>query len=291
MNEDVAGAEDAMVTAWKIEENGKLSESDRISAEGAYACYICVNDDFALVANYGGGSVLSIPLEGPGTFDGPSQLIRHEGSGPDSTRQEGPHAHSIVLSPDKTLALSADLGIDKVMVYKVENRGMLMPADPPFIQMAPGAGPRHIAFHPDLNTMYVINELNNSVGVFSFEGSQFREAQTISTLPDDFDGTSYCADIHVHPSGNFLYGSNRGHDSIVVFAVDANGRLSPVQHFSTDVNWPRNFHITENGRYILIANERDDSIVVGEIDQETGMITDTGNRINVPAPVCIIPVE
>ena len=291
VNEEVKGQQDAAVTAWKIEEDGSLTESDRISSEGAYACYISVTESFALVANYGGGSVLSIPIDSPGSFGGPTQLITHEGNGPDSTRQEGPHAHSIVVSPDKKFALAADLGADKVMVYEISDDGMLMAADQGFIQMAPGSGPRHIAFHPGRNNMYVINELNNTVSVFEYTGDQFEDKQHISTLPEGYSGVSYCADIHVHPSGRFLYGSNRGHDSIVVYAIAEDGTLSVVQHFSNDVNWPRNFHITDNGKYILIANERGDSIVIGEIDKESGMITDTGRRINVPAPVCVLQIK
>jgi 6-phosphogluconolactonase len=291
VNEDVESEPNAMITAWEIAPDGSLSETDRISSEGAYACYITTHENFALVANYGGGSVLSIPIDSAGTFGGPSQLIQHEGHGPDSSRQEGPHAHSIVLSPDKSIALSADLGIDKVMIYDVQERGMLMPADPPYIQMDPGAGPRHIAFHPTSGHMYVINELNNTVSVFDYEGNRFIKKQTIGTVPENSGGVSYCADIHVHPSGKFLYGSNRGHDSIVVFAIAKDGTLSVLQHFDNDVNWPRNFHITANGKYILIANERGNSIVVGEINQETGKITDTGKRIPVPAPVCILAIE
>jgi 6-phosphogluconolactonase len=244
-----------------------------------------------LVANYGGGSVCVLPILDDGQLDGATALVQHEGSSVNPRRQRGPHAHSVNVSPDDRFAFVADLGLDKVMIYRFDvTAGTLAPADPPWASVSPGAGPRHFAFHPGGKFAYVINELQSTVTAFAYdpERGSLDDLQTVSTLPSDFKDNNSTAEVLVHPSGNFLYGSNRGHNSIAVFAIDARtGWLSPVEKESTRGSTPRNFGIDPTGRYLLAANQASDAIVVFRIDKATGALTATGQEIEVPSPVCV----
>ncbi len=254
---------------------------------GGAPCYVSVTPDggHVLVANYLGGNVAIYPAASDGRLREASDFEQHEGSSVNERRQEAPHAHCILTDPAGKYALAVDLGIDQVVVYRLEG-GELVPAG--HASLKPGAGPRHLAFHPRGDRAYVINELDSTVTAFGYNDGTLQPRQTIGTLPQDFEGESYCADIHVSSDGRFVYGSNRGHDSIVVFAVDADtGRLEVVQHVSTGGSWPRNFAIDPTGRFLLVANQRSDDIFVFNIDGGTGRLTATGQSLSIPSPVCI----
>jgi 6-phosphogluconolactonase len=223
-------------------------------------------------------------------------FVQHKGSSVNKERQEGPHGHSINLEPANRFAFVADLGLDKVFVYKYDpDKGTLSPNDPPFASLAPGSGPRHFAFHPNGHFAYVINELKSTVTAFSYDADKgvLKELQTISTLPKDFTGENTTAEVVVHPSGKFVYGSNRGHNSIAAFAVDPDtGKLTVAGHHNKDIKIPRNFVIDPAGTNLLVANQDSDSIVVFRINEQTGALTPTGNKVEVGKPVCLrmIPI-
>ena len=243
-----------------------------------------------LAANYGGGSVIAYAVEADGSLGARTGFVQHEGSGGDPSRQSAPHAHSILASPDGRFALAVDLGIDKVMVYRLGADGSLIPNEPAFGAVASAAGPRHLTFSPDGRFVYVVNELNSTVTQFRYDaaGGVLEALEAVSTLAPDHEGTSYCADIHVHPTGRFVYASNRGHDSIAVFRVDAaTGGLTWLDAVSTGGNWPRNFALSPDGRFLLAANQRSASIVAFRLDEETGMPVETGSRLEVDQPACV----
>jgi 6-phosphogluconolactonase len=244
-----------------------------------------------LVANYGGGSVAVLPITADGKLAEATSFVQHKGSSADQARQSAPHGHSINLDAAGRFAFAADLGLDQVLVYQFDpSKGELKPHDPPFASVKPGSGPRHFAFHPSGQFAYVINELANTVTAFRYDPQQgvLKEVQTISTLPEDFKGKSYTAEVVVHPRGKFLYGSNRGHDSIAIFAIDAaSGRLTPQGHEPTQGKTPRNFNIDPSGAFLLAANQNSGTIVVFRIDPATGKLKPTSQSVEVPAPVCI----
>ena len=262
------------------------------ATQGADPCYLSVDSRkrTLLVANYTGGNVSVFPLRSDGTLGMVAEVKQHEGSGP-KEQQKGPHAHCVIFDRSERYALAADLGIDKVMIYRVDRiTGKLTPAKQPFSELKPGAGPRHLSFHPTGKFLYVISELDSTMSTFKYnerEGT-LTMIETVSTLPSDFSGTSYCADVHVSPSGEFLYGSNRGHNSIVVFEIDPRtGKLKVVQHISTAGDWPRNFTIDPSGAFLLVANQRSDNVVTFSIDPGTGQLKPTGHNESIPSPVCL----
>ena len=286
--------EGGAVSAFAIDPaSGALSLLNQQSSKGGGPCHLSVDATgrYALVANYGGGSVAILPIGEDGRLGPATDFVQHEGSSVHPRRQKGPHTHSITLDPANRRAFAADLGLDKILGYEVDlENGQLTAGDPPWTEVAKGAGPRHFTFHPDGEFAYLINELTNSIVAYTYnEGNgALDEIQTISTLPDDFAGTSYCADVHVSPDGRFLYGSNRGHDSIAVFGIDPQtGRLTPIEHVSTGGETPRNFGIDPTGLYLLVANQK--SAVFG-IDPQTGRLVETGHRVKVPMPVCVMMV-
>jgi 6-phosphogluconolactonase len=217
--------------------------------------------------------------------------VQHSGKSINPQRQEGPHGHAIEASPDNRFVLAADLGLDQILVHRFETaKGTLAPNDPPFAKLAPGAGPRHLAFSRDGRFVYAINELASTMTVFSYDAERgaLAELQTLPTLPKGFEGENYTAEVAVHPSGKFLYGSNRGHDSIAVFAIEpAKGTLAPVEHVPTQGKWPRNFAIDPTGAYLVAANQRSDNLVFFRIDPESGKLTPTGQVIAAPSPACV----
>ena len=287
------GSETAQVTAFAIDETtGLLMRLNTRSAGGSYPCHVRVDPtgQCVLAANYGDGKVIAYPILADGQLGERSALIQHTGSGADSQRQEGPHAHSVNIDPTGRYVLACDLGIDKVMIYRLQpERGQLGPNPTAFALLDPGSGPRHMAFHPIAKFCYVISELSNTVTVFSYhtKWGGLTTEQVISTLPAGYSETSYCADIHVHPNGRFLYGSNRGHDSIAIFAIGEDGRLTLIGHESVRGKWPRNFAIDVSGQNLYVANQESDNIVAFKIDAATGALTATGQEINVPRPVCV----
>ena len=246
-----------------------------------------------LVANYGGGSIEVLPVDKDGRLKPATAFVQHTGSSVDPQRQKEPHAHYIGVDPANRFAYVADLGLDKILIYRFDAaKGTLTPNDPPFASVKPGSGPRHLAMDPKGRFVYLINEMSCTVTVFSRDAEHggLKELQTISTLPDGQSVLpSYStAEVLVHPSGKFLYGSNRGHDSIVVFAIDeSSGRLTHVQHQSTLGNIPRGFGIDPSGAYLVAGNQKSDSVVVFRIDRQNGRLTPTGSPVKVGAPVSV----
>ncbi len=282
------------VCAFAVDQStGALTYLNKQSSNGVGPCHVSVEQTgrFVLVANYQSGSVAMLPIQNDGSLAQASDFHQHQGSSVNPQRQEGPHAHSINVDPNNRFALVPDLGMDKVMVYHLDlENGKLVPNDVPWATLAPGSGPRHLDFHPNQRWVYVINELASTLSVFDYNANQgtLREIQTISTLPSDFTGQSTCADVHVHPSGRFVYGSNRGHDSIAIFAIDgATGRMTPIGHESTQGRIPRNFTLNAEGTFLWAANQATDNIVHYRIDQATGKLTPTGQVTASPTPVCL----
>lgn len=266
--------------------DGTLQALNSRPTHGGAPCYVSVTPDgrHVLVANYMGGNVASYPIEADGRLGGAADIEQHEGSSI-HPRQEAPHAHFIAPDPEGRHALAVDLGIDGVVIYRVDD-GDLVPAGQ--APLAPGAGPRHLAFHPRGDLAFVINELDSTVTAFSYADGVLDPHQSVTTLPEAFSGENFCADIHVSADGRFVYGSNRGHDSIVVYAVDPqSGGLTPIQHVSTGGSWPRNFAIDPTGRFLVAANQRSGNIVVFAVDQRTGVLAPAGHELVIPSPVCI----
>ncbi len=291
---DFHGGKTGAVAAFAVDaRTGALAPLNQESSGGAGPCHLVVDraGRHVLVANYGDGSAAVLPIGPDGRLGPPSSVVHHRGSGPNPGRQEGPHAHSINLDAANRFAVVADLGLDKVMVYRFDaERGTLTPNDPPAAAVAPGAGPRHFAFHPNGRAAYVINELNSTVTAFRYDAARgvLTPVQTVSTLPPGFRGENFPAEVQVHPSGRFLYGSNRGRNSIAVFAIDpASGRLTPAGDQASGIKNPRNFAIDPTGKYLLVANQDSDSVVTFGIDSATGKLRPTGHAMKVPMPVCI----
>jgi 6-phosphogluconolactonase len=257
---------------------------------GAHPCYVGFDNSerYALVANYSGGNVSVFPIGTDGALAPASTVVPHEGV---PTHHDAPHPHSIVATPDSRYLLAPDCGLDRIFIYRLDTeRGTLIANDPPWVMLAPGAGPRHLAFHPSGNSLFCINERNSTLTALAYEpeGAVLRELQTVSTLPDEFTDKNSCADIHIHPSGRFLYGSNRGHNSIAIFAVDAaTMQLRSLGHVATAGRTPRNFAIDAAGTFLLVANQDTDTVVTFRIDQDTGALAATGQITSVPSPVCV----
>ncbi|MCX5685279.1 MAG: lactonase family protein [Planctomycetota bacterium] len=288
-----AGGNDATVSAFAVApETGKLTFLNKQPARGSGPCYVSVDKTgkAALAANYNSGSICAMPIGADGQLAEATAAIQHAGSGPNAARQKGPHAHCIDVDPTNHFVLSCDLGLDKVLVYRFDAaKATLVPNDPPSASVAPGSGPRHIAFHPNGKFVYVISELANTVTAFAYDGQRGTMSQlgSVSTLPAEFDGRSSTAEIEVHPSGKFLYGSNRGHDSIAIFAVAADGKLKPLGQQPTQGKNPRCFGIDPSGTWLLAANQDSGNVVVFRIDAATGLLKASGATAAVSAPVCV----
>jgi 6-phosphogluconolactonase len=281
------------VTAFTIGKGGALTKINEQSSGGGGPAHISLNKagTHAFIANYGGGSVTVLPIAKDGSLQPQTGFVQHEGSGTDPKRQNRPHAHSINVDPSQRFAIAADLGLDKLFVYKFDKmKGTLTPNDPPFATVAPGSGARHFAFAPNGKIGYAINELKSTITAFNWDAAKgtLTEIQTLSTLPEGFTGESFTADVQVHPSGKFVYGSNRGHNSISVFAVDPKtGKLTLTSTQSTGGSWPRHFGIDPSGAFLLAANQRSDSIVVFRINASTGALGETGKTAQVGQPAFV----
>jgi 6-phosphogluconolactonase len=282
------------VSAFSIDRDaGKLTFLNEVASRGADPCYITVDKTgkYVLVANYTGGSIAAFPILADGKLGEATAFVQHAGHGTNPQRQEGPHAHSIDVSPDNRFAFVDDLGIDELLVYRFDSgKGKLAANHPAFTRLNPGAGPRHFALAPSGKFAYVIAEMQSSVTAFSADlgNGTFRPLQTISTLPKGFTGDNDDAEIRVHPSGKFLYASNRGHDTVAVFAIDATkGTLTPVEYTPTQGKTPRSFEIDPTGTLLFAENQKSDNIVVFRIDAKTGHLTPTGQALEVASPVCV----
>ncbi len=290
---DFEGKPSGCVHAFSVDRaTGSLRHLNTQASGGSGPCHLSVDraGRAVLVANYGGGSAVSLAIGSDGRLGEMLSLQQHEGSSVNAGRQAAPHAHSINLDHANRFAFVADLGIDQIVGYRYEDGYLRREGAPPSVALAPGSGPRHFAFHPTRAFAYVINELRSTITVFGYDPSSGKldTRQTISTLPDDYPQPSYTAEVVVHPSGKFVYGSNRGHDSIAVFQVDdETGGLTRVQIQSTQGKTPRNFAVDPTGRFLLAENQDSGSVVTFRIDSDTGKLAPTGSVRNVPMPVCI----
>lgn len=288
------GPENGFVAAYAIEgRSGELKRLNKASTRGTASCYVSVDatNKTVLVANYSSGSVAALPVRSDGSVDEAASFIQHEGSSANPERQKGPNAHSIVTSPDNRFVLAADLGIDKIMIYRLDaSKAGLKPNEAqPFAQQKPGSGPRHITFHPNGKVVYVINELANTVTVFDYaaEKGMLTAKQTISTLPSGFTGKSYTADVKVTPDGKFLFGTNRGHDSIASYRIADDGTLTLLTIDPSLGKGPQNLLITPDGRWLLCANMPGNNVVVFGIDTASGALKANGEPVEMPMPSCI----
>ena len=290
------GKKAGAVSAFAIDAaTGHLQLLNQQPSGGSGPCYVGLdhNGKNALVANYGSGSVAVLPIKTDGSLCAPSAEVQHTGSSVDPRRQKGPHAHSIFLDAANRFAFACDLGLDKVLIYRFDAaKGTLTPNDPAFATVAPGSGPRHFTFHPNGKFAYVINEMFCTVTAFAYDAERgaLKEIETVSTLPA---GTKVvpaysCAEVRVGPTGKYLYGSNRGHDTIAVFALDPDtGKLQLIQNAPTLGKIPRNFNFDPTGKWLLAAHQNSGNIVVFRIDPASGKLTPTGQQIEVDACVCI----
>jgi 6-phosphogluconolactonase len=292
--QNYGGQKSGGVSAFTIDhKTGKLTFLNEVASRGTDPCYVSLDKTgkYVMVANYTSGSVTVFPVLKDASLGEFTAFDQRHGSSVNKERQEGPHAHSIGVTPDNRFVLSADLGLDELLVYKFDAaHGTLTPNNPPYAKIHAGVGPRHFAISPNGKFVYVIAEMGSLMTAFSYNAAHgtLHKLQEISTLPKDFNGENNDAEVVVHPSGKFLYGSNRGHDSIAVFAIDQHkGTLTPVEDVSTRGKEPRNFALDPTGNYLFAANQNTNNIVVFRIDAKTGRLTPTGEVVNVPSPVCV----
>src|SRR5438876_5427427 len=294
--EKYQGRPTGAVTAFAIaKDTGALTPLNEQPSEGGAPCFVSVDRSgrVVLVANYVGGNVAVLALRANGALDPAAHVVQHTGTGPNAERQEAPHAHCILPDPSNRFALAADLGADRVFVYRLDLEGKsLRHVEGGDAVMRPGAGPRHVAFHPTLPLVFVANELDSTVATQRFDAGRgaLSLVDTRSTIPAGWTGTNYPADIHVAANGRTLYVSNRGHNSIAVFSVaESTGALALDQVVSTEGDWPRNFSLDPTGRWLLVANQRSGSVVVFGRDPDTGRLTPTRppQRLALPSPVCL----
>jgi 6-phosphogluconolactonase len=291
--DEFRGAKTGAVSAFAVDaRTGNLTLLNQQPSAGEAPCHLAVDKSGRnlLVANYGGGTVALLRIGDDGRLAPASSVRTHEGKGPNAARQERPHAHGVYLDAAERFALAPDLGADRVFVYRFDAaKGTLEPhgAAP----LEPGSGPRHLAFHPSGRHLYVINELASTITAFAYDAAQGELApeQTVSALPAGFSGTSYTAEVEVAPDGRFLYGSNRGHDSLVVFRIDANGRLALAGHVPVGGSWPRHFTTLASGRALAAAHQRSGAISFFRLDPESGMPVPVGKSVAVDRPACVLP--
>ena len=282
------------VSAFAIAQGtGKLTFLNEVASGGAGPCHLTVDNTgkYVLVANYGGGSLAVFPIESDGRLGKATDFVQHKGASINPQRQEGPHVHSVYMSPDNRFVISADLGLDEVFVYRFDaGKGTLAPNIPPSATVSSGAGPRHFAFTPNAKFGYAIDELQSTITPFSYEAAKgiLDVLQPVSTLPEDFKGESTAAEVAVHPSGRFLYASNRGLDTIAVFSVNSKrGTLTLLAEVPTLGKTPRSFTLDPTGGYLFVANQDSNNVVQFRINQTTGLLSPTGQVLQAPSPVCV----
>jgi 6-phosphogluconolactonase len=286
------GKPSGAVSSFSIDQkSGDLKYLNQKASEGGSPCFVTLDHTgkFLLLANYESGNAAVLPIKRDGSLDEAVTVVGHVGSSINRDRQQGPHAHCIIMDKLNRYAFVVDLGMDKIFTYRFDSRnGNLI--DHATVETKPGAGPRHLTFHPNHRQAYVINELDSTVTAYTYDPRRgtLLPLQTISTLPANHSGENSCADVHVSPGGKFLYGSNRGHDSIVVFAIHSKSpQLTYVEHVSTAGKTPRNFTIDPTGTFLLVANQKSDSVVTFRVDRLTGRLKSTGHVAEIPAPVCL----
>jgi 6-phosphogluconolactonase len=273
--------------------SGALTLQSLATSGGGETCHVALDatERFVACANYADGTAAVLPVQADGGLGAPVALVRHEGSSVNPQRQEASHPHSVTFTPDNRRLLVADLGTDKLMVYAFdEGTGALTPGSQPWFAAHPGAGPRHLAFHPSGRTAYLANELDSTVTVLAYDGDAgtLTELQVVPMLPADFTGHSTAADVHVTPDGRFVYASNRGHDSLAIYAVDPEtGRLTVLGHQLTGGRPPRGFGVDPTGHWVVVANQDTSTVAVFALDDATGTLAPAGPPVEVPAPCCV----
>jgi len=279
------------VAAYSIGRNGELKVLNEVLTNGPNPCHVSISPDDKklVVSNYSGGNLSIFNVLPDGSLSEMVQRIQHEGSGPFPERQSGPHAHSAKFDPKGKFLYAADLGIDEFKIYNsVVGDVAITPGSQPFLKLPPGSGPRHFDFSPDGNYIYLINELNSTITVLMRYGNVWKSTQTIKTISKEFKGENWCADIHISADGRFVYGSNRGQNTIAVFKRDqVSGKLEMIQTISVEGNWPRNFALDPSKGFLLVANQKSNDITVFRIDEMTGMLKFTGNKFPIDRPVCL----
>jgi 6-phosphogluconolactonase len=289
------GKASGAVSSFRIDqETGALTYLNTKASHGTDPCHLIVDKTGrnVLIANFASGSVCVLPIAEDGSLKEASCVVQHEGTSVDPKRQAGPHAHAVEIDANNRYVFVPELGGDTVMIYELDpERGKITPnANQPFIRTAPGAGPRQLVMHPNGKFAFLINELNSTMTSYAYDASKgtLTEVMTLPTLPKEFSGHSSCAEVQIHPTGKFLYGSNRGHDSIVIYGVDpTNVRLTLIGHESTRGRIPRNFEVHPSGEFLAAANQDSDNVVMFRIDTGTGKLTPTGNVVQAGTPICV----
>jgi 6-phosphogluconolactonase len=295
-NAEIDGHPGGALSAFAVNQaDGTLTFLNREAVQSAGPCHVTVDRTgrWALATSYHGGSAAVLPIREDGRLGPATDVVYYSGTGPHPVSQQAPHAHSVNLDPSNRFAFICNQGLDRVYIYRFDaERGRLIPhPDQPYATTDPATGPRHLAFHPNGRYVYVVNEQGGSVTAFELDpvGGTLRTIQTISTLPADYTGPNACADIHMHPNGQFVYGSNRGHDSLAIFAVDeASGLLSAIGHQPTLGQTPRNFTLIDGGARLLVANQGSDSIVLFDVDSHSGRLASRGRIGETPTPSCLL---
>jgi 6-phosphogluconolactonase len=297
VNEDAEKGVGGKVTAFSFnKQTGRLVQLNQQRSMGDHPCYISVDKTgkWVFVGNYSSGTAAVLPVRKDGSLGEAVNVLQHEGSGVNKERQEGPHVHATVLSPDNRTLFVTDLGIDKIMLYSFnEKNGSLRPKTIPAVKLADGSGPRHLDFHPNGKWAYLVQEMAGTITAFSYKNGSLHAFQTISTLPAGFSQSFSSADIHVSPDGKFLYASNRDSvNDIVIYKIEpSTGRLRLTGHQSTLGKTPRNFSFDPTGTFLLVANQRSDDIIIFRRNAQSGLLRDTGKRIDIGNPVCIKWIE
>jgi 6-phosphogluconolactonase len=283
-----------MVSSFAIGGDGKLTPINQVSSKGSGPCHLVLDKQgrHLLVSNYNDGSVAVIPVGSEGRLGEATDVKQHSGKSVHPERQTAPHAHCATFDPANQFAFVCDLGLDKVMAYKFDAaQGKLTPADPPFVALKPGAGPRHMVFRPDGKFAYVINELDSTISAFAYDAAAgaLKEIETVTTLPGYYDGPNTAAEIGMHPSGKFLFASNRGNESVVLFTVDAEkGTLTWVEEQNTGGKTPRHFGIEPSGKHMAIVNQNSDTVLASRIDKDNGRLKPSGVFAKCPTPACAV---
>lgn len=286
-NEEIGG-----ISAFAIDDKKNLTPLNAVAAGGGL-CHLSIDatGKYLLAAAYGGGWVEVWALKTNGEIGERTQFLQHPTETDGNEKQKKPHGHQFILSPDNRFSFAVDLGLDKIFMHHFDaTTGKFSPTNPAFAAIADGSGPRHLVFNSDATFAYVINELGNTITVFKHRDGALENLQTIATLPENFGGKSYTAEITIHPNGQFLYGSNRGRDSIAIYSIDAaTGKLKQIGEALTEGRNPRHFSISPDGKWLLAANQSDHSIIVFRVDQASGMLTKTSLVKNIPGePVCLL---
>ena len=288
------------LTAFEIQSNGDLKMLNQVETGGTAPCHLTIDPTgkFVLFANYGGGSSGAVAISGDGSLGKTTAFVQHKGKSVNPDRQEAPHAHSVNMSPDGKFAYVADLGLDQILIFAFDSAtGEMTPANPPHVAVKPGSGPRHFAFAPGGKRAFVITEIGNTVNSFDVNSAtgELTQVQSIGTLPDSFKGVSHTAEVVVHPTGHFVYGSNRGHESITTFLVNRDGSLSYQANYQSDqINTPRNFAVEPKGNWMLIEGQNTGVIEIHAIDRKTGAPkSEVAATVKVSTPVCVrfLPVR